>query len=156
MAYGRVVAAGRGDGVAAVSSGTSVALRTVTSGRSVVRAVRDGLLLMVALGALAAFGFTALGHDHTAGAGQSAAVGEHPMGLLRLPAAAQGPISAALGRDAAAYRITGLTATNPAQRLSARFSVGGVMVRSGATRFGLRLNGPGAVTRHGVSPPWHP
>jgi FG-GAP repeat len=63
--------------------------------------------------------------------------------LLRLPAAAQGPISAALGRDAADYRITGLTAANRAQRLSARFTVNGVVVHSGAARFSLGLSGLG-------------
>jgi hypothetical protein len=59
--------------------------------------------------------------------------------LLSLPAAAAGPVSAALGRDQAAYRIQGLVANNPAQRISARFGRSGVAVTAGSTRLAISL-----------------
>jgi FG-GAP repeat len=61
------------------------------------------------------------------------------VGLLSLPAAAQGPVSAALGRDQAAYHIRGLVAHNPAQRLAARFGRSGVAITAGRTRFAVAL-----------------
>ncbi len=60
-------------------------------------------------------------------------------GLLSLPVAAQGPVSAALGHDQAAYRIEGLVANNPAQRLSARFGRSEVAIAAGSTRFAISL-----------------
>jgi hypothetical protein len=57
--------------------------------------------------------------------------------------AAQGPVSAALGREGSAYRVTGLEAVNPAQRLRAGFSRAGVTVASGRARFGMTLSGYG-------------
>ncbi|HXQ01195.1 MAG TPA: hypothetical protein VN845_14170, partial [Solirubrobacteraceae bacterium] len=60
-------------------------------------------------------------------------------GLLSLPAAMQAPISAALGRDQAAYRIHGLVAHNPAQQLVARFGRSGVAVTAGSARFAIAL-----------------
>ncbi len=57
--------------------------------------------------------------------------------------AAQGPISAALGRDEGAYRVTGLQAVNPAQRLRVGFSRRGVTVASGGARLGVTLSGYG-------------
>jgi hypothetical protein len=67
--------------------------------------------------------------------------------------AAQGPVSAALGADQPAYRISGLRAANPAQRLSLRFSAGGVSVASGATRLRLGLAGVGRPrAMHTVQP----
>jgi hypothetical protein len=63
--------------------------------------------------------------------------------LLRLPVSARGAISAALGGDEAAYRVAGLRAWNPAQRLELRFSSRGVAVSSGATRLSLALAGVG-------------
>ncbi len=71
-----------------------------------------------------------------------AGVGAHaasPVGLLSLPVAAQGSVSAALGRDQAAYRIEGLAAHNPAQRLSARFGRSGVAITAGSTQFAISL-----------------
>jgi hypothetical protein len=65
--------------------------------------------------------------------------------LLSLPAAAQAPISATLGRDQAAYRLHGLVAHNPAQRLAARFSRSGVTVTAGSTRFAMVLEAFGRV-----------
>ena len=46
--------------------------------------------------------------------------------LTSLPLAAQGPVSAALGQDAPAYRLRGLRAVNPAQHLRTDFSRRGV------------------------------
>jgi hypothetical protein len=56
-----------------------------------------------------------------------------------LPVAAQGPVSAALGSDQAAYRFDGLVARNPAQRLSARFGRSGVAIAAGSARFAISL-----------------
>jgi hypothetical protein len=64
-------------------------------------------------------------------------------GLTSLPAAAQGPISAALGRDEPAYDLTGFQAVNPAQRLRAGFSRGGVTVAAGGARLGMTLSAYG-------------
>jgi len=64
-------------------------------------------------------------------------------GLASLPVAAQGPVSAALGRDEQAYRVTGLQAINPAQRLRARFSPGGVKVESGGAQVSMTLSAYG-------------
>jgi len=67
---------------------------------------------------------------------------------LSLPAAARGPVSAALGAGLRAYRVLsargGLTAANPAQRLGASFDAAGVTLRSGSTSVGLRLLGVGS------------
>jgi trimeric autotransporter adhesin len=64
-------------------------------------------------------------------------------GLTSLPAAAQGPVSAALGRHDPAYRVAGLRAVNPAQRLHVQFSRHGVAVAAGAARLGLTLTAYG-------------
>lgn len=69
------------------------------------------------------------GATNTVGDGQTTVV----------PLAAQGPISAALGRAEAGYRVTGLRARNPAQHLAIGFSPAGVSVASGAARVRLRL-----------------
>ena len=79
-------------------------------------------------------------------------VGSHAIsraGLLSLPVAAQGPVSAALGRDDAAYRINGLAVRNPAQRFSARFGRSGVTIMAGVGKFniGLKAFGRGATLR---------
>jgi hypothetical protein len=55
-----------------------------------------------------------------------------------LPAAAQSPISAALGRDQAAFHVRGLRAGNPAQDLHTAFSRGGVEVTDGPGRLLIR------------------
>jgi hypothetical protein len=60
-------------------------------------------------------------------------------GLLSLPLAAQGSVSSALGHDQAGYRIEGLVAHNPAQRLSARFGLSGVAITAGSARFAISL-----------------
>lgn len=67
--------------------------------------------------------------------------------LLSLPLTAQGPVSAALGSESTAYRVSGspsgFTASSPAQHLISSFSSSGVSVTSGATRVGLSLRGVG-------------
>ena len=72
-------------------------------------------------------------------------------GLLSLPAAAQGPVSAALGKDSLPYRVTaaadGYRAASPGQRLTLRFTRSGVSVRSGRGQMGLALREIGYGTR---------
>jgi hypothetical protein len=70
-------------------------------------------------------------------------------GLLSLPVAARGPVSSALGRDQAAYRLAGLLARNPAQGFSAWFGRSGVAITAGSASFeiGLRALGRGSVLR---------
>jgi hypothetical protein len=67
-------------------------------------------------------------------------------GPAALPAAARGPVSAALGRHAPAYRVAGLRARNPAQRLRASFSPAGATVAAGTAGERLRLAGFGRAT----------
>jgi len=64
-------------------------------------------------------------------------------GLASVPLTAQGPVSAALGRHRAAYRIVGLRARNRVQRVGATFSAGGVTIASGTANARLRLAGFG-------------
>ncbi len=72
---------------------------------------------------------------------------QHQLGLSSLPAAAQGPISAALGAEDPAYRVrpssAGFAASNTAQRFSLRFDRSGVSLSSGATHVGLSLRAVG-------------
>jgi hypothetical protein len=62
----------------------------------------------------------------------------------RLPVAARGAISAALGRDERAFRVVsgpdGLSAQNPSQALVASFGRRGVRVSSGGLELGLSLS----------------
>ncbi len=68
-------------------------------------------------------------------------------GLLSLPLAAQGPVSAALGDNNPAYRVSpekgGFGAASPAQHLASSFSSSGVIVTSGGIRVGLSLRDVG-------------
>jgi len=68
-------------------------------------------------------------------------------GLISLPLAAQGPVSAAMGADSPAYRVSatggGFAAASPAQRLSSSFGRSGVSVSSGSTHVGLSLQAVG-------------
>jgi hypothetical protein len=68
-------------------------------------------------------------------------------GLASLPAAAQGPVSAALGAQRPAYRVRSsaglLLASSPAQRLGAHFQSSGAELRSGAIELGLGLRAIG-------------
>jgi hypothetical protein len=74
-------------------------------------------------------------------------------GPSSLPLAAQGPISATLGRADSPFGVhasaAGLKADNPVQRLSEGFTDSGVFVTSGATRvgFSLRASGYGGSLR---------
>lgn len=77
-------------------------------------------------------------------------------GLENLPLTAQGPVSAALGHDEPAYRVTALQAANPAQHLRAGFSRHGVTVASGRARLGMALSAYGyasALEPVGFVPP---
>jgi hypothetical protein len=73
-----------------------------------------------------------------------------PHALASVPLAARGPVSAVLGRDTAAYRLAGLHARNPAQRLRTAFSPSGATVVSGAGSVRLSLAGFGyaSTVRH--------
>jgi hypothetical protein len=87
------------------------------------------VIVVVAVAAAALIVLSGSAAQHAAGA----------RGLTSLPAAAQGPISAALGRGAPAYRVVGLRAGNPSQRLRVDFSRGGVAIVSGGARFHIAL-----------------
>jgi hypothetical protein len=74
---------------------------------------------------------------------------ESQQDLLSLPEAARGPVSSALGREQAGYRVDGLMARNPAQGFSARFGRSGVAITSASAQFDLALRafGRGSVLR---------
>jgi len=74
------------------------------------------------------------------GTTESTATARHS--LTSLPLAAQGPVSAALGRDPA-YRVKGLQAVNPVQRFRAGFSRRGVTVASGDAQLEMKLSAYG-------------
>ncbi len=118
-----------------------------TNGRAVVS--RRALVAAAALSALLAF---ALSQSLTGTRSQAlpAVRADHGFsreGLLSLPLAAQGPVSATLGAYAPLYRMIasqgGFAAVNPAQRLDARYDRAGVSVSAGATRVGLSLRAVG-------------
>jgi hypothetical protein len=108
---------------------------------------------------LAAFGVAlaclALGialRENQGTAGRSAGAGAlahsyRQEGMLSLPAGAQAPVSAALGEDSPAYRVTaaagGYRAHNPGQRLALRFTRAGVSVRLRRTQLRLALRDVG-------------
>jgi hypothetical protein len=92
---------------------------------------------MERLGTLAALGFLTALVALSGAPARPVAGARH--GLSSLPAAAQSPISAALGRDEPAYGVLGLHARNPAQRLRVAFSRRGVAVASGEARLGMAL-----------------
>jgi hypothetical protein len=98
------------------------------------------VLLALAVGAAVHEGFPgrrAVGATHVRAHGLSYA------GLLSLPVAAQGPVSATLGAEGQAYRVSRrggrFTASSPVQHLSASFTRSGVSVRSGIAEAGLSL-----------------
>jgi hypothetical protein len=68
-------------------------------------------------------------------------------GLLSLPLAARGPVSATLGANAPVYRVStssgGFAAVNPAQRLRSSFDGAGASLTSGTTHVGLSLKAVG-------------
>jgi hypothetical protein len=67
-------------------------------------------------------------------------------GPTTLPPAARGPVSAALGRHEAGFRVVGLRARNPGQRLGVTFSRAGATVASGSARAHLGLVGYGRAS----------
>jgi hypothetical protein len=93
------------------------------------------------LGLVAAAGCLAAIATPRHGALQRATTARH--GLESLPLTAQGPVSAALGQDEPAYRVTALRAVNPAQHLRAGFSSHGVTVTTGKARLGMALSAYG-------------
>jgi hypothetical protein len=113
---------------------------------------RRVLAVALALTALLAAAFSQLLAERGSGAEPSArapvrAHGFSHEGLLSLPLAARGPVSATLGAYAPVYRVSAsqgeLTAVNPAQRLDSRFARAGVSLGSGATHVGLSLRAAG-------------
>jgi len=64
-------------------------------------------------------------------------------GLTGLPLTAQGPVSAALGRDGSAYQVADLQAGNPAQHFHTGFTRHGVTVASGTAQLGMALTAYG-------------
>jgi hypothetical protein len=76
-------------------------------------------------------------------------------GLAGLPAAARGPISAALGEQEPGYLVTELQARNAGQRLDAAFSPAGVTIRGAGGRVRLDLKAYGATELSPVSPAAH-
>ncbi len=106
------------------------------------RALAAAALLSVAIGAALNQGLVAKRSAVHPGASRL-------VGLSSLPLAAQGPISAAMGADSPAYRVSasaaGLEASNPAQHLRAGFGRSGTSIRSGAleAQLGLRAVGYG-------------
>ena len=104
----------------------------------------DGRRFMVVallVGVAAAAGCVAALLTLPGGTAERATTARH--GLTSLPLAAQGPVSAALGSEEPAYRVTGLEAVNPAQHLRAGFSRHGVTVASGKARLGMTLSAYG-------------
>ena len=69
------------------------------------------------------------------------------MSSVSLPVSAQGPISAAVGRNDRAYWIQGARAVNPDQSLRLRFSSSGVTVASGRGYVRLGVIGAAPVVR---------
>ena len=94
-------------------------------------------LLLLALGAALATNLT--GGRSTSSLGVRSH-GFSRLGILSLPLAAQRPVSAALGADGQAYRVSrsaaGFTTSSPAQRVSMRFAASGMSVRSGTATLG--------------------
>jgi hypothetical protein len=134
--------------VIALTSRLQPSVDVATGGGSAVAGrvmVPRRVLVAVALACLAFAGVLYVG---VAGHWGSAVTGARSRGWSReglssLPLAAQGPVSAALGHDQAAYRISGLVAHNQAQHLSAQFGHSGVSITTGSTRFAISLKGFG-------------
>jgi FG-GAP repeat protein len=99
------------------------------------------LVVVLLAGVVAAVGCVAVLLTRPGGAPRRTA--RTRSGLTSLPLAAQGPVSAALGREEPAYRVAGLQAINPAQRLRAGFARAGVTVVSGKARLGMALSAYG-------------
>ena len=112
------------------------------AGRDVVFRPGQVWVVGLVLAGLVAAGFGLAWGAHVSVAGsRSVAAGRH--GWESVPLAARGPVSEALGAAAPAYRVRGaagrLVAINRAQRLSASFGRGAVVVRQGRSWLGFRL-----------------
>jgi phosphodiesterase/alkaline phosphatase D-like protein len=121
---------------------TSLA-RAVVPWRSIAAVALLSMLLVVALsGGLSGERSSLLPSAHAGASSRK--------GLTSLPLPAQGPVSAALGADDPAYRVSawsgGFSAVSPAQRLRERFGRTGVHLSSGAIQLavGLRAVGYGS------------
>ena len=121
-------------------------------------ATRGGWLrfrvVVVLVGVVAGLGCVAALVTLPSGTAGRATTGHH--GLESLPLTAQGPVSAVLGRDEKAYRVTALQALNPSQHLHAGFTRSGVTVASGTARLGMALSAYGyasALESVGSAPP---
>ena len=139
-----------------ISRGPAVCSGPVRQWLSVV-----GALLLLMLGALATnLLATSVTGERSANSLGARSHGFLREGLLSLPPAARGPVSAAVGAEGQAYRVRRsgfeLAASGPAQHLSMRFARSGVSVHSGTTQVGLSLLAVGygsALARVGqVSP----
>jgi hypothetical protein len=116
--------------------------RSIAPWRGVAAAALSCLGLMLALSQLAHP--LLAGAPGAAGTRSGASAETRLSGLSALPLSAQGPVSAAVGRESARYRLRASgggveQASNPAQRLTARFARSGVQLYSGRARVGLRL-----------------
>jgi hypothetical protein len=126
------------------SRGASVAVPFPVLGQVRPGAVARSGLLVCLVGVLAASGGGLTGR---------AAPAAQPSGWAQLPAAARGPVAAAVASHDPRYRLTpsasGLTARNPVQGLELRFSPAGVDVRrgTGELRLALRTVGRGDAVR---------
>ena len=84
------------------------------------------------------------GSQSTTGAGHLVSAGAQAVrGSSMLPAPAQGPLSAAIGRSEEAYWIRGVAAANPSQHLGLRFANDGVVVASAGSSLRLGLGSLG-------------
>ena len=100
-------------------------------------------LLSVLVGVVVAWGLVS-GRSSSPAAVTRSAGGVHG-GLSSLPAAARGPVSAALGSADSRYRVSafrgGFAAVNPGQRLRVHFGRSGVRISSGAMGLALSVEG---------------
>ena len=149
IGQGRAAAAGARRGKIGLGSGAAGGLprgrltgRSTLRGRAVAIATALAVILFGVPAALQLGGPSASvlhAHDFTR------------QGLMSLPVAAQGPVSAALGSASSGYRIRAsgpaLEATSAPQHLRSTFTRGGVSVTSGAARVGLALVGVGFGSR---------
>ena len=113
-----------------------------TVDQSWIHAVRRAGLAALAVVLLAAIGAMVVQSPGSAAPAQRASAAP-----ARLPLAARGPVSRALGRDDASYwarrSAGGLQAVNRAQRLRAQFDQGRVLISSGGVWLGLSLRAYG-------------
>ena len=96
-------------------------------------------LTLGALGGAALLMLATAGWSHSATGSTASQRKFARSGVVRIPLAAEGRISAALGREQSRYRLVGLRAENATQRFGAAFSRDGARIDSGSARVGLRL-----------------